>query len=193
MLDVVCRGSNLAPCQIEVAHNISLVLFEKLYDYPDYKTHMVHTCSALRYLYDNGPLEMGEKFLTMLMGLLLRSNCTAVSWSALGVVGNIVRLGKDDKIKFLISRCKLLQCLVTVMITRQGKDFHMEACRIISNISVRNRTLIEEMDKANMINNLCSLLQKSDYDVKLEAAWAIFTGIYGNRKLKIDVYPQMEG
>ncbi|KAK1391094.1 hypothetical protein POM88_019272 [Heracleum sosnowskyi] len=33
------------------------------------------------------------------------------------------------------------------------------------------------MDKANMITILCSLLKKSDYDVKLEAAWAILTGI----------------
>lgn len=44
---------------------------------------------------------MGEKFLRMLIRLL-RSDCTAISWSALEVVGNIARLGKDDEIKAVI-------------------------------------------------------------------------------------------
>lgn len=50
LLEVVCRGSNLAPRQVEVAHNISLNLFEKISDHHEYKFHSIHVPPSSTFL-----------------------------------------------------------------------------------------------------------------------------------------------
>lgn len=50
------------------------------------------------------------------------------------------------------------------------------------------------MHEANLIEPLYDLLEKDMYepDVKMEAAWAIFNGIYGDEHRGIDQYPNSE-
>ncbi|KAK1401962.1 hypothetical protein POM88_001567 [Heracleum sosnowskyi] len=186
-LVVVCRGSSLPSKKVEVARDITVNILKSEIDHSTLNYKIVFPCYALQYLSYNEPLEMGEILLRMLIKFLW-SKCTGISGSALGVVGNIVRVGKDSDIEFLISHCKLLECLGTILVTCICKKFRMEACQIFSNIAARNKTSREEMAKANMVTTLCSLLEKDDSDVKMEVAWAILNGIYGNRKRQIDVY-----
>lgn len=49
------------------------------------------------------------------------------------------------------------------------------------------------MHEAKLIEPLCSLLEKDMYesDVKMEAAWAIFNGVYGDKNRQIDEYPSL--
>lgn len=45
--------------------------------------------------------------------------------------------------QIVISECNLLEYLGMLLVTCKHKKFRMEACQIISNIAVRNKTSIE--------------------------------------------------
>ncbi|KAK1376855.1 hypothetical protein POM88_033048 [Heracleum sosnowskyi] len=113
-----------------------------------------------------------------------------VAGSVLGVFGNISRWGHSKQIESLARDQAFLRRLGGVL--RCGVEkFSKEACQIISNIGARGDPWILEMHKAGLIEPLLSLLETDMYgpDVRMEAACAIYNGIYGNGYRPIDVLP----
>ncbi|KAK1385510.1 hypothetical protein POM88_023245 [Heracleum sosnowskyi] len=169
--------------------------------------HIVSTCYALQYLTYKRTVpiegEAWDKLMRKLIGLIIncfRIDCTAISCSppvlfgstviassALGVVGNIARWGNSNQIQTLANDSRLLQGL-GMMLRFEIKKFTKEACQIISNIAARRQSWIQNMHKANLVEPLYDLLENDMYesDVKMEAAWAIFNGIYGDEYRQID-------
>lgn len=143
-------------------------------------------------------MEIGEKLLDKLVGSIykfLRVEDTLLASSALGVVGNIARWGNPDTIQVLTLNCVLLlSCFEDIMRWCEFKKFRMEACQIISNIAARSGTLTKDMDDAEreLTKLLCSLLEKDDYEVRKEAAWAICNCIYGKRARHVLDFLKME-
>lgn len=186
-LAVVCRGYDLPSEKVKVAIAIVDCLFQNDLDN---KYHIVQACYALQYLSYKRAVKIGDIMLSKLVHFIRRCKSSAVVGSALGVVGNIARWGKVCEIQFLTGKCNLLECLATVFSTREQK-LRKEACQIISNIAARIGISIEDMCGGGLIAPLCSVLEKDESDVKMEAAWAIFNGIYGDNR-QIDKYPEWE-
>lgn len=112
-----------------------------------------------------------------------------IAGSALGVIGNVARWGNDNQIQVLAGESKLLQCLVKILCSK-SKKLVMESCMILSNIAARRNAWIQLMHEVKLVDPLCNLLAYSthDSDVKMEAAWVIFNGIYGNIDRERDEY-----
>ncbi|KAK1356572.1 hypothetical protein POM88_049828 [Heracleum sosnowskyi] len=189
--------------------NVALMISEDLLTKDSIShRHIVSTCYALQYLTYKWTVTIKgvawDKLIRKLIGLIIncfRIDCpvitsppvifgsTVIASSALGVVGNIARWGHSNQIQTLANDSRLLQCL-GMMLRFEFKKFTKEACQIISNIAARRQSWIQNMHKANLIEPLYDLLEKDMYesDVKMEAAWAIFNGIYGDEYRQIDQY-----
>ncbi|KAK1392073.1 hypothetical protein POM88_011129 [Heracleum sosnowskyi] len=192
-LAVVCRSYHLPPDKVEVAVNISEEFFQNdlICDY-----HKVHACHTLQYLTYGRDVEIGEQLLHKLVGIIRKfqnTEDTLIASTALGVVGNIARWGNPNMIQVLTLNCKLLlECLRDIMLWCKLKKFWKEACQIISNVAARSKTSIKDIcDEVDLLVSLCSLLEKDDSDVKMEAAWAICNCIYGNRNRHILQFRQI--
>ncbi|KAK1356574.1 hypothetical protein POM88_049830 [Heracleum sosnowskyi] len=204
-LAAVCYR-HLPDDKVKVALIISEDLFTK--DQVSHR-HIVSTCYALQYLTYKRTVaiegETWDKLIRRLIGLItncFRIDCTAVACtppvifgsiviasSALGVVGNIARWGDSNQIQTLANDSQLLQCLGK-MLCFKFKKFSKEACQIISYIAAPSQSWIQNMQQANLIEPLCNILENDMYDsdLKMEAAWALFDGIYGDEYSQIDRY-----
>lgn len=147
--------------------------------------HLEHACYALQYLTYGRVLKIEKLELMWLIDFLfdiIRSppgnNCPYPCY-ALGVIGNIARWGSSDQIEILTSDCMILEYLGEVIIA-DSKKIQMEVCQIISNIAARMEGgLLEKITR--LWEPLCSLIENGEPVVKLEAAWAVFNGIYGSK------------
>ncbi|KAK1381877.1 hypothetical protein POM88_019612 [Heracleum sosnowskyi] len=204
-LAVICsRGLPPAKVKVVLAISKDLLLMHSFRD-----RHIVPICYALQFLTDRRHVTTaiaikGETW-NKLIKILVERIChplyithgvagpvvyesIVTGGAALGVVGNIARWGPRDKVQTLADDSALLRCLRRMLCFEP--KFVKEVCQIISNIAARSRTWIKVMQSAKLIEPLCSLLESdtSESDIKMEAAWAIFNGIYGDRCQKIDNY-----
>lgn len=210
-LAAVCCG-DFDFIEVNLALAISEELFQKkLGD----NEHKMLACYALQYLTYENSLKIEEAAWEKLIASLIKFSIdfddteditassqsgvkdTGLAASALGVVGNVARWGYLDQIQTLAVNISLMECLRKML--RSGiKKFCKEACQIISNIAAaQNTPWIQAMYVFQLVEPLCKLLLEdmSMSDVKLEAAWAIFYGIYGDKIGwidKIDKYPSNE-
>lgn len=173
-LAVVCRANNLSPDKEKVVINISQILFQKKW-YTSSATHINRACYALSYLSYERPVEFTKQVCECLVKFLSHDDKSVVA-SALGVVGNVVRWGYGYQIQYLTEDFGLVDCLGKSILCSEFKKFRKEACQIISNLAARSKASIK--DEAVLIESMCKLLEKDEPDVKMEAAWAIFNGIY---------------
>ncbi|KAK1367225.1 hypothetical protein POM88_042786 [Heracleum sosnowskyi] len=101
-----------------------------------------------------------------------------VACSAFRVVLNIARWGRDDQLQILAKDTKFLQYLGKTMTCKSKEFLYKEVCQIISEIAAaQDGTFIQALEEAGLIDNLCSLLEVAKFDVKMEAACALFNCI----------------
>lgn len=186
---VLCRNG-IAPNKTEVARYISEELLQRKLEGD---RHIVLACYALQYLTYRPNAAIGKTSLDMLIDFICEfydSNNPLVAGSALVVVGNLARWANtDEQIQCLVLDSKLLGCLRRVMAYCKFKSFRKEACQIVSNIAARSNTLIKDMDdEVHLKESLCGLLEKDESDVRMEAAWAMFNCIYGDKFRQVDNY-----
>ncbi|KAK1368814.1 hypothetical protein POM88_034906 [Heracleum sosnowskyi] len=145
--------------------------------------NIVSTCYALQYLTygKHVPIEgkAWEKLIARLRAYIsscftfndtaaacfepIRSEYIVVSGSALGVVGNFARWGNLYQIQALATDITLLRYFGKMLCCKY-KKFSKEACQIISNLAARRQPLIKDMQRANLVEPLCSLLEKDMYE-----------------------------
>lgn len=180
----LCRNHHLQLHMNDAALNILQSILQM--NWTTAQQPIEQACYALQYLTYDGRMKIGGEalnklvgWLIMIMGQHMETGDPSFPGYALGVVGNIARCATNEESKILISNFRLLEFLRNVILFRNSMKILKEACQIIANLAARGR-LLEAMHTANLIEPLCSLLEKDGSDVKTEAAWAIFNGIYGS-------------
>ncbi|KAK1367227.1 hypothetical protein POM88_042788 [Heracleum sosnowskyi] len=162
-------------CQVKLSpdeERVALTILDKIIQVEHrYHYHIVRACDALQYLSFKKHVELEEHAFKRQIALIFHNNDEVAS-SALGVVGNIARWGRDDQLQILAKDSKFLQYLGKTM-TCQPKEFlYKEVCQIISEIAAaQDGAFIQALEEAGLIDNLCSLLEVAKFDVKMEAAW----------------------
>ncbi|KAK9161768.1 hypothetical protein Syun_008109 [Stephania yunnanensis] len=170
-LSNLCRGKPPVPFE-NVKPAIS-VLQHLIYS--DDEEVLTYVCRALYYLSD----DTNEKIQAVieagvcprLAKLLLHPNAD-VRMPALRTVGNIAT-GDDFQTQFLIDN-QVLPCLHQLLTQDNKKGIKRKACWTISNILAGNRSQIQAVIDANLISHVVQLLLHAEFDMKLEAVWAIF-------------------
>lgn len=164
-------------CQVELSpdkERVVLAILDKLIQTKCHLDHhIVRACDALQYRSFKKHVELEEQAFKRIIALISHSN-EKVASSALGVVGNIARWGTVDQVQSLAQDSEFLKCLGRTM---RGKpeEFLKEACQIILHISAaQGGTFIRAAGEAGLIDNLCSLLEVAESDVKIEVACAKF-------------------
>ncbi|KAK1381779.1 hypothetical protein POM88_019514 [Heracleum sosnowskyi] len=207
-LAVMCsRGLPPAKVKVVLAISEDLLLKHSVRD-----RHIVSICYALHFITDRRhattAIEIEGRTWNRLINILVErmsasiqhlyithdiaapivSESIVIAGAALIVVGNIARWGHPDQIQTLANDSLLLKCLRRMLCFEP--KFIKEACQIISNIAARSPTWIKVMHSDKLIEPLCCLLESdtTESDIKMEAAWAILNGIYGDRCQKIDNY-----
>ncbi|KAK1351925.1 hypothetical protein POM88_053930 [Heracleum sosnowskyi] len=178
----ICREKELELYKKDVALNILQTLLQMNFIS---QQPIEQACYALQYLTYDGKLKIEGEAFNKLSGRLIfiirqQRGIKDPSFPgyALGVVGNIARWATSDQIKILTSELMLLECLGSVFLCT-SKKIKKEACQIISNMAANGGISIEDMYTTKLIAPLCDLLEEEGFDVKMEAAWAIFNGICG--------------
>ncbi|KAK9136655.1 hypothetical protein Sjap_007249 [Stephania japonica] len=90
---------------------------------------------------------------------------------ALRTVGNIAT-GDDFQTQFIIDN-QVLPCLHQHLTQDNKKAIKKKACWTISNILAGNRGQIQAVNDANLISLVIQLLPHAEFDIKIEAVWAI--------------------
>ncbi|XP_074352962.1 uncharacterized protein LOC141692124 [Apium graveolens] len=159
---------------------VALTILDKIIQFEYYyHCHIARACDALQYLCFKKHLELEEQTFKRQIALVSHTN-NQVAISAIKVVGNIARWGSDDQLEILAKDSNFLEYLGKTMTCKPCKpdEFLKEVCMIISEIAAaQDGIFIEALEQAGLIDNLCSLLEVAEFDVKLEAACAIFNCI----------------
>ncbi|KAK9139153.1 hypothetical protein Scep_008834 [Stephania cephalantha] len=183
-LSNLCRGKPPVPFE-NVKPAISVL--QRLI-YSDDEEVLTYVCRALYYLSD----DTNEKIQAVieagvcprLAELLLHPNAD-VRMPALRTVGNIAT-GDDFQTQFLIDN-QVLPCLHQLLTQDNKKGIKRKACWTISNILAGNRSQIQAVIDANLISHVVQLLPHAEFDMKLEAVWAIFNITSGGSHEQIQI------
>ncbi|KAL8096531.1 hypothetical protein AgCh_037478 [Apium graveolens] len=167
-------------CQVKLSpeeERVALTILDKIIQVEYYHhNHLVRACDALQYLSFKKHVELEEQAFKRQIALIYHTDAEVAS-SALKVIGNIARWGRDDQLQILAKDRNFLLYLGKTM-TCKPEEFLKEVCRIISEIATaQDGRFKNALEEADLIDNLCSLLEGAEFDVKLEAACAIFNCI----------------
>ncbi|KAJ1417185.1 Importin-alpha, importin-beta-binding domain [Sesbania bispinosa] len=148
---------------------------------------MSNACWALSYLSD-GTIEkiqalIEEGLCPKLIHLLNSHPSPLVIEPALRTLGNIVS-GNDVQTQLVIDN-QILPSLQRFLTQDHKKSIKREACWTISNITAGNEDQIQAVLDANIIPALVDLIHYGEFDIKMEAAWAINNAIVGGSHWQI--------
>ncbi|KAL8116801.1 importin subunit alpha-like [Apium graveolens] len=98
--------------------------------------------------------------------------------NALVALGSIVRWGSDDDVQVIIDKEGLLE--LECLLHEKDKNYVIDPCWILSNITARGETFINAVIEHKCIKSLAGVIKKHKLvDVKEEATWAILNAIRG--------------
>ncbi|KAK1394842.1 hypothetical protein POM88_013898 [Heracleum sosnowskyi] len=99
--------------------------------------------------------------------------------NALEALGSIVRWGSDDDVQVIIEKKGLWQ-LLECLLREQDKNYVMDPCWILSNITARKEKHIQAVIEHKCIESLVNVIKKHKVaEVKEEATWAVLNAIRG--------------